>query len=139
MRARDTLVRARTELINAIRGLVKTCGGRLPAVASSCFAQRCLPFVPKGLLPALGHLFAQVGFIGEQGKAFDRFLLQMAQKQYPETKALSQVQGVGTLTALTYVLTIADKHRFRHSREVGCYLACGRNVVSRASTTRNWA
>lgn len=46
----------------------------------------------------------------------------MAQKQYPETKALSQVQGVGTLTALPYVLTIADKHRFRHSRDVGCYL-----------------
>jgi len=122
VRARDTLVRVRTELINAIRGFVKACGGRLPSSASSCFAQRCLAFVPPGLLPAVSPLFAQVEFVSEQIKNYDRLILQMAQNQYPETKALSQVQGVGTLTALTYVLTIADKHRFRHSRDVGCYL-----------------
>jgi transposase len=29
---------------------------------------------------------------------------------------------VGTLTALTYILTIDDPTRFAHSRDVGCYL-----------------
>ena len=55
-------------------------------------------------------------------RLFDKLILTMAKEQYPETKALSQVSGVGTLTALTYVLTVADKHRFLHSRDVGCYL-----------------
>jgi transposase len=122
IRARDVLVRVRTGLINAIRGLAKPCGYRLPKSATSCFAERCLAFVPEGLLLALKPLFAQVQAIHEQIKAYDKLILQMAKEQYPETKALSQVRGVGALTALTYVLTIADKHRFRQSRDVGCYL-----------------
>ncbi len=32
-----------------------------------------------------------------------------------------QVKGVGTLIALTYVLTLDDPRRFRHSRDVGCF------------------
>jgi transposase len=122
VRARDVLVRTRTGLINAIRGLAKPCGYRLPKSATSCFSGRCLPFVPEGLLPALKPLFAQVQSIHEQIKAYDKLILKIAKEQYPETKALSQVNGVGTLTALTYVLTVADKHRFLHSRDVGCYL-----------------
>ncbi len=35
---------------------------------------------------------------------------------------LKQVKGVGTQIALTYVLTMEDPHRFRKSREVGCFL-----------------
>jgi transposase len=31
------------------------------------------------------------------------------------------VHGVGILTALTYVLTVEDPHRFRRSREAGAY------------------
>jgi transposase len=47
VRARDVLVRTRTGLINAIRGLAKPCGYRLPKSATSCFSGRCLPFVPE--------------------------------------------------------------------------------------------
>jgi transposase len=32
------------------------------------------------------------------------------------------VSGVGTLTALTFVLTIEDRDRFQKSRDVGCYV-----------------
>jgi transposase len=32
------------------------------------------------------------------------------------------VHGVGTLIALTFILTIDDPTRFRRSRDVGCYL-----------------
>ena len=122
VRARDVLVRLRTGLINAIRGLAKPCGCRLPKAATSCFPQRCLAAVPEGLLPALKPLFLQLDAINEQIKTYDQLIRQMAKEQYPETQWLSQVQGVGTLTALTYVLTLADKHRFRQSRDVGCYL-----------------
>jgi transposase len=32
------------------------------------------------------------------------------------------VKGVGTLIAMTFLLTLEDPHRFRKSRDVGCYL-----------------
>ena len=35
---------------------------------------------------------------------------------------LKQIKGVGTLIALTYVLTLENPHRFGKSRDVGCYL-----------------
>jgi transposase len=41
-------------------------------------------------------------------------------------KLLTQVWGVGTLIALTYILTIEDAQRFEHSREVGPYLGLTR-------------
>ena len=35
---------------------------------------------------------------------------------------MRQVEGVGTLTALSFVLTLEDPHRFEKSRSVGAYL-----------------
>jgi len=35
---------------------------------------------------------------------------------------LRQVEGIGPLTALTFVLTLEDPHRFERSRSVGAYL-----------------
>jgi transposase len=54
--------------------------------------------------------------------ACDEQIEQIARTEYPETKLLQQVSGVGTLIALTFVLTIKDPARFRKSREVGCYV-----------------
>lgn len=52
----------------------------------------------------------------------DRDIEQIAREHYPETELLKQVSGVGTLIALTYVLTVGDPHRFQKSRDVGCYV-----------------
>ena len=46
----------------------------------------------------------------------------MAKETYPETALLKQVKGVGELIATTYVLTIEDPHRFRKSRDAGCFV-----------------
>jgi len=54
--------------------------------------------------------------------AYDRQIEQLAKEHYPEVELLKQVKGVGTLIALTFVLTVDDPHRFRRSRDVGCYL-----------------
>jgi transposase len=35
---------------------------------------------------------------------------------------LRQVEGIGPLTALTFVLTVEDPHRFEKSRSVGAFL-----------------
>jgi hypothetical protein len=44
------------------------------------------------------------------------------QEHYPETELLRQVEGIGRLTALSFVLTLEDPHRFERSRSVGAYL-----------------
>ena len=55
-------------------------------------------------------------------KLYDRQIRQLGQTSYPETQALLKVPGVGDLTALTFVLTLGSKERFKRSRDVGCYL-----------------
>jgi transposase len=40
----------------------------------------------------------------------------------PKTELLRQVEGIGALTALTFVLTLEDPYRFAKSRSVGAYL-----------------
>jgi hypothetical protein len=43
----------------------------------------------------------------------------LATESYPEVALLKQVKGVGTLIALTYVLTLEDPRRFRKIRDAG--------------------
>jgi transposase len=46
----------------------------------------------------------------------------MGREQYPETTILRQVNGVGAITALSFVLTLDDPTRFKNSRSVGAFL-----------------
>jgi transposase len=122
IRGRDALVAARTQLINCCRGTVKAIGGRLPKSTTSAFAGKMKEAVPHELQAALKPLLASIRGLSEQIKNCDRRIRALAAQQYPETKLLQQVQGVGPLVALTYVLTLEDPHRFPKSRSVGSYL-----------------
>jgi transposase len=122
IRARDVMVRVRTALSNALRGLAKPCGYRLPSPLTKKAAQRCLDELPKSLHPALGPMIQQIQRLSDQIRVYDRQIVEMTQKSYPETQALVRVHGVGGLTAMTFVLTLGEKERFRRSRDVGPYL-----------------
>ncbi|NIN10479.1 MAG: transposase, partial [Gemmatimonadales bacterium] len=63
-----------------------------------------------------------IGELTERILAYDRALETMAEQRYPHTAVLRQVPGVGSLTAVTYVLTLEDPRRFATSRTVGAYL-----------------
>jgi transposase len=122
IRARNLIVRLRTSAVNAVRGLAKPCGYRLPASSTLCFAKRCAAALPPGLVRALEPVLEQIADMTVKIKAYDRAIKQLTETEYPETQALIKVYGVGQLTALTYVLTLGSKERFRQSRDVGCYL-----------------
>lgn len=122
IRARESLVEARTKLINAVRGLVKSCGARVKLCSSRSFPKQADAQVPEMLRPALTPLVETIERLGEQIKHYDRLLEDLAQSRYPETELMTQVPGVGTLTALTFRLTLDDAERFRRSRDVGSYL-----------------
>ncbi|HTT24736.1 MAG TPA: transposase [Candidatus Sulfotelmatobacter sp.] len=53
LRAREALVAARTELINATRGLVKSMGTRLPKCSSPSFGQKVKDAIPEKVREAL--------------------------------------------------------------------------------------
>ena len=69
--------------------------------------------------------------LSEQIESCDRKVRSLAANEYPQTRLLQQVKGVGPLVALTYVLTLEDPHRFANSRAVGSYLGlCPRQSES---------
>jgi transposase len=122
IRARAGLVRARTALVNTARGLAKSYGERL----RGCNVRNLNPEKAEGLSPelqsALEPLLACIAAVSEQIREYDQRIETLAQQSYPQTALLKQIKGVGTLIALTFMLTLEDPHRFRQSRDVGCYL-----------------
>jgi transposase len=122
LRARETLVRARAQLVNHVRGAVKAVGSRLSACSTPSFPQRVRGELPAGVRPALEPLLATLTHLNAQIRQYDRTLARAAHERYPETTRLHAVKGVGPLTALCYVLTLEDPHRFRRSRAVAAYL-----------------
>ena len=54
---------------------------------------------------ALGPIVEQIGLLTERIRQYDRQLENMAKERYPETELLRQVEGIGPLTALTFVLS----------------------------------
>ena len=131
VRGRDALVAARTQLINACRGMVKAIGGRLPKSTTAAFDGKEKTSIPPELKAALRPLLASIQALSEQIESCDRRVRSLASEQYPQTKLLQQVKGVGPLVALTYVLTLEDPHRFASSRAVGSYLGlCPRQSES---------
>jgi len=122
IRVRAGLVEARTELVNAARGLAKAVGERLPTCDADQMEAEHLEGLPAELQETLKPLLEAVAKLTEKIKECDRKIEQIARERYPETQLLRQVSGVGPLIALTFILTIEDKERFRKSRDVGCYV-----------------
>jgi transposase len=122
IRARAGLVRARTSLVNTARGLAKSYGERL----RGCNVRNMNPEKAEGLSPelqrALQPLLAGIESLSERIRECNEGIDKLAQESYPQVALLKQIKGVGTLIALTFLLTLEDAHRFRKSRDVGCYL-----------------
>ena len=122
VRSRDALVAARTQLINSVRGMVKSMGGRLPRSTAAAFASKVKLLIPAELKAALEPVVRSIDNLREQIRRYDERVEQLADKKYPETRLLRQVKGVGPLIALTYVLTVEDPNRFQRSRQMGSFL-----------------
>jgi transposase len=122
IRARDSMVRSRTMLVNTVRSLMKSSGERLPVCSTPSFATKVAKVLPRGLAPACEPLLAAIADLTARIKEQDKTIERMIDERYPAARLLQQIPGVGPLTALTYVLTLFDPDRFAKSRQVGAYL-----------------
>jgi transposase len=94
----------------------------LPKCPARSFHKRAPEHIPEALRPALEPVLEQIASLTERIRDYDRKLETICQEHYPETQLLRQVEGIGPLTALTFVLTLEDPCRFERSRSVGAYL-----------------
>ena len=123
VRAREGLVKARTMLINQVRGVVKSFGLRLPSCSTAAFAHKAQQdkTLPSSLKATLEPLLRVIAEMSQEIARFDKEVEALA-RCWPVTLRLRQIKGVGALTALVFVLTLGDPHRFARSRAVGAYL-----------------
>src|SRR3984957_1333351 len=122
IRARAALVSTRTALVNAARGLTKSYGQRLNKCGTEQMNRDSSKGLSQELREALDPLLREIESLNERIAEYNGRIEQIAKEVHPEVARLKQVKGVGTLIALTYVLTLDDPHRFRRSRDAGCYL-----------------
>jgi transposase len=126
IRTRDAVVRARTALVNHVRGVVKSLGVRIPRCSTESFPHKASEHIPDPLKPALEPILETIARLSSQIRYFDAQIENLCDEGYPETASLRQVKGVGAVTALAFRLVLDDPARFPKSRSVGAYLGLTR-------------
>jgi transposase len=123
VRVRSQLVELRTQTVNAARGLVKSFGQRLPKCDAHSLRESHAAELEPAIRAHIERLLRVARQLTEEIAKCDAELEKLSAERYgEETRRLKQVPGVGPITSLAYVLTLDDASRFKHSRDVGCYL-----------------
>ena len=135
-KARDTLVATRTKLVNHVRGTVKSFGERLPKCSSSSFVRHTRALIPAALEVALAAVYEMIANLDEQIRKQDKLIEDKAEAN-PDVAVLEQVDGVGALTALVYLLTLEDKGASPAAGWQGPTSGCGHASRNLETTIRN--
>jgi transposase len=122
VRVRDSLVESRTRLISTVRGMVKTMGARLAGCSSVSFSDKAADQIPHQVRETLQPILRMIQTLSEEIKSYEKRIEKLGSEKYMDTKLLRQVNGVGPVTSLAYVLTLETPQRFKRSRDVGPYL-----------------
>ena len=120
IQVRRTLVRARTMMANALRGLVKSAGGRLPACSTESLPIRAKMVIPPALTAVALPLLRQIALLSRQIDAMDGQIEKLA-KKYPEIAVLRSAPGVGPVVAAAYMLTL-DQPDAASNRSAGAFM-----------------
>jgi transposase len=121
LQVRDTQVRTRTGQINAVRGMVKSAGLRIPKCSPESFAKKATEALPETLLVVLKPLLDIIATLTAQIQQSDAQIEGLCAR-HPETELFRGIKGVGPVTALAFSLVIDNPHRFGSSRDVGVYI-----------------
>lgn len=125
IKLRDNLVRQRVDIISSVRFTFKSLGIALATKNSETFARHARNTLRKehsDMLALIEPSLCVLDAMTEQIRMLEKSIAAMAAEKYPESEFLSQVGGVGPLTALTFILTIGDPTRFQRKRDVAAFL-----------------
>jgi transposase len=125
IKLRDNLVRQRVDIISSVRFTFKSMGIALATKNSETFARHARNTLRKehsDMLALIEPSLCVLDAMTEQIRMLEKSIAVLAAEKYPESEFLSQVGGVGPLTALTFILTIGDPSRFQRKRDVAAFL-----------------
>jgi transposase len=71
IRSRQALIGCRTQLVNHVRGAVKSFGARLPKCPARSFHNRASGHIPEALWPALEPILEQIGSLTERIRDYE--------------------------------------------------------------------
>ena len=94
---------ARTALVNAARGMVKSYGQRLPKCGTQQVSRELTAGLKAELREVLEPLLQEIESLNERIKEYDVRMEKIAKESYPQVELLKQVKGVGTQIALTAI------------------------------------
>jgi transposase len=125
-RARDLLVRQKTQLANTIRGLFAEFGfvagagkEKLAALAVLLGSDdRRLPLLARNALAPLIHRLEE---LGAQIASLERQII-VAHKGNEASRRLAAVPGIGPLTATALIAAVGDVSRFRCGRDLAAWI-----------------
>lgn len=136
--ARDSAVRCRTLLINAVRSLLSSEGVLLEGGSPARFVTvvRKLPdSVSDELIAQVEPLVEQISSLTKTIQSYERKIRAYAQAD--ETmQRLQTVPGIGPITAAAFVYAIRSPSRFESGRMVGAYLGLVPSLYSSGQTHR---
>ena len=121
---REALVKARTALINCVRGWMRTQLLKVRAGATQTFAERARERLDKqedGVPEFIERLLISIENLSEQIKKANEDLMALA-KEDDICKLLMSAPGVGPNTAIMFAATIDDVKRFNSGHAVESYL-----------------
>ena len=122
LKLRDSLVRARVALINAVRFTLKSLGYPVSNPSSERFHKLVLSEVPESIGEMIAQNVAAIAELTQRIKALEVSISRLAAERYPETIHLQQVSGVGPITSLYFVLKVGTPGRFQRTRDIGAFL-----------------
>ncbi len=134
---REALVGARTQLINTVRGWLRTQGRRVRSGGAETFPERVRKQQEQehalGLPRYVERQLETLDVLTRQIREADAELAEEASKD-ATCRRLMTVPGVGPVTALRYVAALDDRSRFKTAHQVESYTGL---VPGEASSSEN--
>lgn len=122
LRARHALVNARTDVINTVRGLLRSWGFRPRSGKTDTFVKRIREIeLPAKLAVAIEPLLQAFDALTAQRKHAEATIAECS-AAIPIVQHFQAVPGVGPLTSLAFTLCLDDPNRFPRSRDVPAFL-----------------
>jgi transposase len=126
-RARNLLVKQRTQLINLIRGLLAEFGADIPRGVHQALAlaRRLADGEPKDLPPeataAMLSLSKHLLDCHEKIRDFDRAIIKW-HRNNDVSRRLASIPGIGPIGASALVASVTDPHQFKSGRQFAAWL-----------------